>query len=856
MRCNVIRYYLILSVIMLLFCSPCNAHIINIPRDYDYIQQGIEAAAAGDTVLVHPGVYNEHLNFEGKNITLASLFLITGDTSYISQTSIDGTGEDRIITFEGGEDSTAVVTGFSMINGYADYGGAIICQNQSSPRIVYNKLSSHMAFIGGAVFCLESDPFIESNIIKNNAAVGSDSTSGGAVFLYHSNAVIRANFIDSNYSSLNGGAISGIFYDGTIKDNRITDNRAIAYGGAISMIGSSPEISGNYICQNNSSSSGGGINCGQNSSPLIKNNRICRNTAQLCGGGIHCINRSDAIIIGNQIDSNTTLQIDGGGIWCGRNANPVLYDNEITDNTANFYGGGIATISSPIVVNNRISGNNVNYYGGGGFFCGHNDSWAYVCGNEISGNSGVLSSANGGGIFCKSNSNPLITHNLVYGNYTRKYGGGIYVTENSAAVIQFNEIFGNFAAKEGGGVYDYSTEVFLGNNLIYDNLTRQKGGGIRLESSEAVIINNVIYNNIADEKGGGIYARSSDQIIKNCIIHENSSPSGPQLKLDLCDDTVQYNNVQGGYPGTGNIDVPPAFRDPGNGNFFLMSIECGDTMNSQCIDAGSPDIYDSFLDCSFGLGTQFGDMGTYGGGDGRPSDLIIYAFPLDTPVVVISDFEFEFSGNLKNTTDQTIFTDIWIMVRVVTNGLMLGPIELWEGIQIRPYETLSFQHVIQEVPESAPTGRYQYVFYCGDYQSTVMDSSFFSFIVINPGSGADGFSGRWPLSGFSMPVAVDLSPELELYKPGCNPVQTDPVFNYPNPFNASTRISFHLNSSADVSVEVYNMLGQRVKTLLDQAMPAGSHYLTWDAAGMASGIYFLKITAGADVFTKRMTLLK
>lgn len=107
-----------------------------------------------------------------------------------------------------------------------------------------------------------------------------------------------------------------------------------------------------------------------------------------------------------------------------------------------------------------------------------------------------------------------------------------------------------------------------------------------------------------------------------------------------------------------------------------------------------------------------------------------------------------------------------------------------------------------------------------------------------------------------MPRAVDLSPELELYKPGEDPVQTDLVFNYPNPFNASTRIGFHLNSRADVSVEVYNMLGQRVKTLLDQAIPAGNHYLTWDAAGMASGIYFLKITAGADVLTKRMTLLK
>ena len=90
---------------------------IKVPSDQPTIQAGINNAANGDTVLVYPGVYIENINFMGKNIVVGSLFLTTGDTSYISQTVIDGNNNGIVVTFENGENSTAMLCGFSIIHG-------------------------------------------------------------------------------------------------------------------------------------------------------------------------------------------------------------------------------------------------------------------------------------------------------------------------------------------------------------------------------------------------------------------------------------------------------------------------------------------------------------------------------------------------------------------------------------------------------------------------------------------------------------------------------------------------------------------------------------------------------------------
>lgn len=81
--------------------------------------------------------------------------------------------------------------------------------------------------------------------------------------------------------------------------------------------------------------------------------------------------------------------------------------------------------------------------------------------------------------------------------------------------------------------------------------------------------------------------------------------------------------------------------------------------------------------------------------------------------------------------------------------------------------------------------------------------------------------------------------------------------NYPNPFNPSTQISFNLKESSNVTLKVYNLIGQEVSTILfDAFKPAGSHTVQFNASHLPNGIYYYKIEAGSFVDVKKMTLLK
>jgi len=81
--------------------------------------------------------------------------------------------------------------------------------------------------------------------------------------------------------------------------------------------------------------------------------------------------------------------------------------------------------------------------------------------------------------------------------------------------------------------------------------------------------------------------------------------------------------------------------------------------------------------------------------------------------------------------------------------------------------------------------------------------------------------------------------------------------NYPNPFNPTTAINFSVpNENTLVSLKIYNSIGQEVGTLINQIIPAGNHKVYFDAAGLASGVYFYTLTAGNFVESKKMVLLK
>jgi len=80
--------------------------------------------------------------------------------------------------------------------------------------------------------------------------------------------------------------------------------------------------------------------------------------------------------------------------------------------------------------------------------------------------------------------------------------------------------------------------------------------------------------------------------------------------------------------------------------------------------------------------------------------------------------------------------------------------------------------------------------------------------------------------------------------------------NYPNPFNASTTISYSLPRTADVSIEIYDILGRNLETMNKGVQEAGDYQLIWDAENQPSGLYFYRIHADNRTLTNKMTLLK
>ncbi|GEM_PF-4759393 len=129
-----------------------------------------------------------------------------------------------------------------------------------------------------------------------------------------------------------------------------------------------------------------------------------------------------------------------------------------------------------------------------------------------------------------------------------------------------------------------------------------------------------------------------------------------------------------------------------------------------------------------------------------------------------------------------------------------------------------------------------------DYPLT---NSCFSFVFVYPWERGQG-KAYWPQSDW---IEID-NPNIEL--PGSFALSN----NYPNPFNAQTNISFDLPKASKVNLTIYNLLGQKVKTLVDKSLPAGQHTVIWDAGNYASGVYFYKLQAGDFVTTKKMNLLK
>lgn len=116
-------------------------------------------------------------------------------------------------------------------------------------------------------------------------------------------------------------------------------------------------------------------------------------------------------------------------------------------------------------------------------------------------------------------------------------------------------------------------------------------------------------------------------------------------------------------------------------------------------------------------------------------------------------------------------------------------------------------------------------------------------------------AGGEPLSFASEPLSLN-SGNLTGLSAVDLPLEFDLFNNYPNPFNPTTQISYALPEASAVQLAVYSITGQRIATLVNEMKPAGYHTVTFDGAGLASGVYFYHLEAGSFIKTSKLTLIK
>ncbi|MCD4730848.1 MAG: hypothetical protein K8R74_09630, partial [Bacteroidales bacterium] len=566
--------------IMNLYCQ-----IINVPGDQPTIQAGIDAAATGDTVLVAQGIYFENINFNGKAITVASHYhyLMNPDSANIYNTIIDGSQPANpdygsVVTFITGEDTTSVLSGFTITGGSGMYlssddariGGGIVCY-YASAKIIHNIIEgnevnySNHAWGAGIASIKESGDYwtvVTDNIVRDNQAIAVTGNSTGGGMEIWGSARIYNNCIEDNHCisesgfSVGGGVVSVSINNPP--DTLLFENNVVV----------------NNSLETNNWCAGGGLDV-ENAYSVITNNifeyNTCEGSTESHGGGIK-INQGETTINFNTIRFNQLTSNDGslgGGVsmwYC----DSYLDDNEICYNSVSaivyaggggvhFYYPGTIEFENNLICDNQASSNT--YFQGAGVVCLFPTAYMNFRYNEFSNNSGPVTFGAGGGMYIvDAYDNEVIIEANLFLNNTACFGGG-FNERLCNNLLLTNNLFSGNTSYGGGGI-----------NLFHPETKAIKSSNSQ-DNYRPQVINNTFDSNSASSHAGALRFNGVQNapVILNCIFSENEAPDGKDIRNMGSDslfinysniDTVEINNhIVGLWTGANNIYADPEFID-------------------------------------------------------------------------------------------------------------------------------------------------------------------------------------------------------------------------------------------------------------------------------------------------------
>jgi len=412
---------LLITILLSCFIISASAQIIHVPLDQPNIQAGINVATTGDTVLVDTGTYYENINFWGKAITVASNFILDGDTNYINNTIINGSQPVNpdfasVVSFTTGENTTSIISGFTITGGTglldasipARLGGGIVCLNAGAKiihnKIIANEVEHQNTAAGAGIACtmyLQSKWIvIEHNVIADNYNHTVNSWAfGGGIFIgaiandIDLNARVSYNTIENNncyseQSRADGGGIriegsDGVnmilyFNNNLVKNNYIRGSSTRGAGLCGIMAGADIEnniFSGNYIDETSVQFRGAAI-CFKYPYHKVNiiNNQISNNISPIdysdCRGAVSIMDGYDTKIIVEKNIFTNNIAYRGAGFYSRRCYNLIVSNNLFYGNSA-YQGAALALyhslgdpINRPLIINNTFSENTAINAGG------------------------------------------------------------------------------------------------------------------------------------------------------------------------------------------------------------------------------------------------------------------------------------------------------------------------------------------------------------------------------------------------------------------------------------------------------------------------------------------------------------